>query len=385
MVRMPLLKRNLSLISAAAVLLWAAPAAADDVAVRIMTQNVDEGTDFQHFPGATTPQAFAAAVTATYEDILATKPAERAVAIAGEIAREGPDIVALQEATTLRTGPTAPATTVQFDWLQSLTADLNHLGAPYAVVAVVPGIDVNLPSTLGFDVRLTRQDAILVRLSDSAKLANIQAERFGTQASIPTPLGPIPFYHGFASVDVSLRGATFRFATTHLMPVQPVERAQMNELISGVGGTALPLSMAGDFNANADDSLDPTFDTYQVAIDAGFVDAWSKAHGADPGFTCCQAQDVLNATSSLSARIDLAFLRGDIGVDDVHLVGDSESDRTPSGLWPSDHAGLVATLEIPVGSAAVPEASTWAMMLIGFAGLGFAGYRASRKIAQGAA
>jgi PEP-CTERM motif len=29
----------------------------------------------------------------------------------------------------------------------------------------------------------------------------------------------------------------------------------------------------------------------------------------------------------------------------------------------------------------VPEPSTWAMMLIGFAGLGYAGHRASRKSA----
>ena len=33
----------------------------------------------------------------------------------------------------------------------------------------------------------------------------------------------------------------------------------------------------------------------------------------------------------------------------------------------------------------VPEPSTWAMMLLGFAGLGFAGYRASRKSAKVAA
>jgi hypothetical protein len=33
---------------------------------------------------------------------------------------------------------------------------------------------------------------------------------------------------------------------------------------------------------------------------------------------------------------------------------------------------------VTVGSA-VPEPSTWAMMLLGFAGLGFAGYRTSRK------
>ncbi len=33
--------------------------------------------------------------------------------------------------------------------------------------------------------------------------------------------------------------------------------------------------------------------------------------------------------------------------------------------------------------SAAPEASTWAMMLIGFGGLGFAGYRASRSRAEG--
>ena len=36
-------------------------------------------------------------------------------------------------------------------------------------------------------------------------------------------------------------------------------------------------------------------------------------------------------------------------------------------------------------TATVPEPSTWAMMLLGFAGLGFAGYRKSRKAAALAA
>jgi hypothetical protein len=40
------------------------------------------------------------------------------------------------------------------------------------------------------------------------------------------------------------------------------------------------------------------------------------------------------------------------------------------------NADLASTL---VGSAAVPEPSAWAMMLLGFAGLSFAGYRASRR------
>ena len=34
---------------------------------------------------------------------------------------------------------------------------------------------------------------------------------------------------------------------------------------------------------------------------------------------------------------------------------------------------------INVAVAAVPEASTWAMMILGFAGVGFIAYRRSRK------
>jgi hypothetical protein len=37
------------------------------------------------------------------------------------------------------------------------------------------------------------------------------------------------------------------------------------------------------------------------------------------------------------------------------------------------------------GTAAIPEASTWAMMLLGFAGLGFLGYRRNRKAVSVAA
>jgi hypothetical protein len=44
------------------------------------------------------------------------------------------------------------------------------------------------------------------------------------------------------------------------------------------------------------------------------------------------------------------------------------------GLNPED-------LVVSVTTTPVPEASTWAMMLAGFAGIGFLGYRASRKTA----
>ncbi len=41
--------------------------------------------------------------------------------------------------------------------------------------------------------------------------------------------------------------------------------------------------------------------------------------------------------------------------------------------------GAAAIVTISSGASPVPEISTWAMMLLGFAGLAFAGYRASRR------
>ena len=39
-------------------------------------------------------------------------------------------------------------------------------------------------------------------------------------------------------------------------------------------------------------------------------------------------------------------------------------------------SGANQNFTLVIGAAAVPECSTWAMMLLGFAGLGFAAYRA---------
>ena len=56
--------------------------------------------------------------------------------------------------------------------------------------------------------------------------------------------------------------------------------------------------------------------------------------GSDPATTCPH-------------RIDLILFRGLAGVDNMKVFGDLPPERTPSGLWPSDHAGIVATLTGP--------------------------------------
>jgi len=52
----------------------------------------------------------------------------------------------------------------------------------------------------------------------------------------------------------------------------------------------------------------------------------------------------------LTQRLDLVLFRNTLSVTpnlcglDADVVGDELSDHTPSGLWPCDHAGVVATL-----------------------------------------
>jgi endonuclease/exonuclease/phosphatase family metal-dependent hydrolase len=49
----------------------------------------------------------------------------------------------------------------------------------------------------------------------------------------------------------------------------------------------------------------------------------------------------------LTKRVDLVLTRGGFDTVSAAVVGEQLADRTPSGLWPSDHAGVVATLQLP--------------------------------------
>lgn len=75
-----------------------------------------------------------------------------------------------------------------------------------------------------------------------------------------------------------------------------------------------------------------------------------------PGFTCCQAEDLGNEASLPYERIGHIFVRNSLGVlpfpvvgkAKAKRVGDEPEDKTPSGPWPSDHAGVFAKLSIPI-------------------------------------
>src|SRR5215470_14697544 len=222
---------------------WLAPtpASADDGhRLRVMTQNLYVGSFFQGLDAAKTPSEIIAAATLLYQHILATRPAERAAVIADEIAKLRPDFVGLEQAAILRTGTAPPATAVKFDLLQSLLAELAAKGVRYEAVAVKPGIDIETPTALGFNVRLDLRDVLIVRADlledDHVKLSNLQIRQY-IAASTDT--------EGYSSIDVTSRGREFRLVTTHFALVQ-FAVPQALELVQTAVNTTLPVVLICD-------------------------------------------------------------------------------------------------------------------------------------------
>jgi endonuclease/exonuclease/phosphatase family metal-dependent hydrolase len=326
--------------------------------LNLMTWNIYLGADLSPIFVATTPQEFVAAVGSAYNKIQASNFVERANSIANEIKQTRPDLIGLQEVSLLRTqspsdGSTTPSTIVSLDYLQILIDALNVRGLKYQPIVVQTAFDSEVPGFISgslVDLRLTDREVILARADNKDfTLSNTQGAQFTANFTLTTPLGSISTPRAWVSVDVTFdKGDKVRIVSTHLEPlVHPrlspiIQGLQADELLNGPGNTNLPVVFIGDFNSKADGTGTPT---YSKIIDAGFIDAWN-IRGKGNGFTCCQAENLLNQVSSLDERLDLVLFRGDFKVKDIELVGNSQNDRTLSGLWPSDHAGVVATLKL---------------------------------------
>jgi endonuclease/exonuclease/phosphatase family metal-dependent hydrolase len=92
---------------------------------------------------------------------------------------------------------------------------------------------------------------------------------------------------------------------------------------------------------------------YDVLASAGFTDAWAALRQSETGNSCCHLADLSNPVTDFSQRIDYVFARGGQRragelSGEIERFGVSPSDRLAGPaypIWPSDHAGLVATLQ----------------------------------------
>jgi hypothetical protein len=124
----------------------------NSTALKVMTQNVDAGTDFGYLAGLSTTPEFVQGVALTYEEINESNFAPRAAQLADEIALHRPALVGLQEVALWRTGPLhlsavpPSAVVVLYDQLKLL---LNNLANQYELVTVQTLMDAEVPVVTG--------------------------------------------------------------------------------------------------------------------------------------------------------------------------------------------------------------------------------------------
>jgi endonuclease/exonuclease/phosphatase family metal-dependent hydrolase len=323
--------------------------------VSVMSYNLYLGADIFDLVGAP-PEQVPAVAAALWAEVQATDFPTRARAIAAITKTHNPHLIGLQEVTLYRSqtpsdyiqGVTEPnAEDVEYDFLQIMMDALAAEGLEYTVVSTVENADVELPATYDgqnfFDIRLTDRDVILAR--SGVSVSNPVEANFSASVTAEIPVGgqSIPFTRGYQHVRATVDGATFTFANSHLevqvaAPQQPQE-GQALELLNALANVTQPVILVGDFNSPADGSGTATYEI----LTSQYSDAVSIAGPVLP--TCCQAADLRNPTSELTTRIDLILFRGDVTAVSTATVGNQPADRI-EGLWPSDHAGVVARLRL---------------------------------------
>ncbi|MFZ5870709.1 MAG: endonuclease/exonuclease/phosphatase family protein [Actinomycetota bacterium] len=352
-----------ALLAAAA--LTTSPAAArpgDRARVDVATYNLYLGADLNPLFGATTPTDLITRAGQVYAAMEATDFPERAEALADAIVKERPDVLGLQEVALWETAPGSPAGptgafTATYDFQELLFAELAERGLPYREVATNENFTGTLPISFTTWARFTDRDVIAVRDGLPARHlsvdpSTVQEENFSAQLTIPSGVPGIPSFEvprGWSSVDLTAKGFTFRFFNTHLEAFggDTVRNAQAAELVDEIEASPYPAVVVGDINSRPPCSGVNTV-AFQILLDAGLVEVWPVAHPKDPcgGFTSGQDADLLNEVSTLDHRIDTIFYDPDaLTVLKTEVIGDEQRDRSePTNLWPSDHAGSVATL-----------------------------------------
>jgi len=357
--------------------------------LKAMTRNIYLGVD------VTRPLAAAAGATDPLEALLAvaheanamedtleqTNFRVRSRLLAREIARTKPDLVGLQEVAKWRSGPAdllppnvgvPNATKVDADYLKMLLQALRKAGEPYRVVARQQEADVEVPSFLGnpfdpenptltdaHDVRVTIYDVVLRRKDSKVKVLRSGGGHYAHQLELNLAGVPLSFARGFAWVNARLQGHRFRFVTTHLEAFSSaLALAQARELLKGPGGYRGHTVMVGDYNSDplngsTDMSGVPHKAPYDAVVAGGFRDEWLKWKPAAKGWTSGLSETVDDTSAAgFDHRLDFIFGRTARGkafkVLNGRVTGNRLADRDrKTGLWPSDHAGVVLKLRVP--------------------------------------
>ena len=321
--------------------------------VTVMTRNLYLGANIFRLTQANSADTLPVIAAEIFGVMEANDFPARAGARAAEIEAADPHLVGLQEVEIFRvqdpsdyvTGTTTPnATQVHTDFLQLLLDSLAARGLDYGVASQVQNADMELPAAKSasefFDIRMTDHDVILAR--GDVGTSNPGSDGYDLIVKFPLPTGDtVPFQRGYTWVDATVDDVDFTFVNTHLEvsaggQLTYWQNRQVDELLARFRDTG-PIVVVGDFNSR------PGENPYGLLTDV-WTDAWVEVGTAD-SLTCCHPE-VLTESRDFYSRIDLILYGGSVFGLSAEVVGVDPAGRTPSGLWPSDHAGVVSTVRV---------------------------------------
>jgi hypothetical protein len=339
--------------------------------VTVMTRNIYLGADLSPLFSTTGVEDLKEKAADVLEEVRRTDFPARAKLLAAEIARAKPDLIGLQEVLHYRFDVTDPDGSGPLDgradqtfqnFLPILMGELKAAGVNYRVAAKQQETDVEIPirdrtpgaSDPDFDARGTFYDVILARKGGAVKTSKPKGANFISQLELQAGGFPVFIRRGWVSVEANVQGAKFRFVNTHLEAFDDgtIRRDQAKELVKkgGPGSSQKPVVLLGDFNTgnaarhkigvtsgDAQDRL-----AYNVIAKAGFLERQTRA------FSCCYSSSMNDPTEVFDHTVDHVFVnKPKIKLGRSFITGNDPNQRTATGLWPSDHGGVVSTLELP--------------------------------------
>jgi endonuclease/exonuclease/phosphatase family metal-dependent hydrolase len=388
------------------------PAQADSGEIKVMTRNLylgaDVGVAMELIPD------FSAAAQFMWKQVAATDFPERAPKLAAEAIAAGADVIGLQEATNWYckknfwskkvvvynfTEEFLKATKEQgSEYVLASKNGVTALNIGYSIPAIPYLTMVNDPQTFqplfgsdsaacGFEIG----DAIAIKkslLKDLIQVGNSEYEKSYTIIA-----RVMSIYRGYTWIDLDFAGKKVRIVSTHLESlwdkgVTPNSAIQVQQLIGDLSRTTMPIIVMGDFNSDPRDPrpnpasnpggqpesssacpaqvADPTkskslseCNPYWLMSKAGFIDvgpdplnprnySWGmNALLTGPDTKRLAAAKVMGNNEGFTDRLDYIFTKNGAHAVTSQLIGNKPPQ---SGLWPSDHAGLTATIALPAST-----------------------------------
>jgi endonuclease/exonuclease/phosphatase family metal-dependent hydrolase len=314
--------------------------------IRVATYNLYLGADLEMLLLDGTPDADpGAAFAEARRQLEVTAFPKRVDALAAVIRSEALDLVGLQEVCLWRADGQ-----VLWDYEAELIAALAAHGVGYEhVVGQATFHGWGVVPVEGQDVRLdlTGSNTVLRRVDSAVRVEATASGLYGNAFTVPVSAFQLEatLDRGWSAARCTVgegAGTSFAFVDTHTEAYDDASRdIQRDELLGSLTDGTETVVIVGDFNAVPG----------SMSMPEGFVDAWLAAGRPSEGpeaATCCQTADLSNEESTLEERIDYVWVRG-ARVVSATRIGASPEDRTPDGLWPSDHAGVVAEVELGAG------------------------------------